>query len=51
MERCSKQPPDRVVLPTSWPRVQIVDRHGLEDDDFPRETAGLDSRVYPANLQ
>jgi CRP-like cAMP-binding protein len=82
MERCSKQPADRVLLPTSRydiadylaisvetvsrsltelkhrglialagpRRVQIVDRHGLEDDDFPRETA-LGSRLDPVKLQ
>ena len=79
MERCSKQPSDRVVLPTSRydiadylalsvetvsrsltelkhrglialagsRRVQIVDRHHLEDDDLPREIA----ESYRTNLQ
>jgi CRP/FNR family nitrogen fixation transcriptional regulator len=82
MERCSKQPADRVLLPTSRydiadylalsvetvsrsltelkhrglialagpRRVQIVDRHGLEDDDFPRETA-VGNPVDPVKLQ
>ena len=82
MERCSRQPADRVLLPTSRydiadflalsvdtvsrsltelkhrgpialagpRRVQIVDRHGLEDEIF-RARAPRGNRLDPVKLQ